>query len=97
MKIVFRLKRAALALLVITGSGISLCPQAEARTGFPDQTLLLAARSGVSLEQAAARVKRKTGGRVLSAETINRKGRRVHRIKVLRPDGNVKVLFINAE
>lgn len=97
MKIVFSLKRTVLALLITTGSGMSLCPQAEARAGFSDQALVLAARSGVSLEQAAARVKRKTGGRILSAETITRKGRRVHRIKVLRPDGNVKVVFVKAE
>ena len=97
MKIAFRLECSVLALLIATGSGMGLCPQAEARAGFSDQAFVLAARSGVSLEQAAARVKRKTGGRILSAETINRKGKRVHRIKVLRPDGNVKVVFVKAE
>jgi Peptidase propeptide and YPEB domain len=97
MKIVFRLERAALALMIAAGSGMSLCPQAEARPGFSDQAFVLAGRSGVSLEQAAARVKRKIGGRILSAETITRKGRRVHRIKVLRPNGNVKVVFVNSE
>ncbi len=97
MKIGFRVERAVLALLITAGSGMGLCPQAEARAGLSNHALVLAARSGVSLEQAAARVKRKTGGRILSAETINHKGRRVHRIKVLRPDGNVKIMFINAE
>jgi len=98
MKIGFRVERAVLALLIAAGSGMGLCPQAEARAGLSHHhALVLAARGGVSLEQAAARVKRKTGGRILSAETISRKGRRVHRIKVLRPNGNVKIVFIKAE
>jgi len=97
MKSVFRQERVVVALLLATISSIGLCPQAEARASFSNHALVLAARGGVSLEQAAARVKRKTGGRILSAETINRKGRRVHRIKVLRPNGNVKILFIKAE
>jgi uncharacterized membrane protein YkoI len=95
--IVFALERAALTLLIAAGIGMALCPRADAQPDFSDQASVLAARSGVSLEQAAARVKRKTGGRILSAETINRKGKRVHRIKVLRPNGNVEIVFVKAE
>lgn len=57
----------------------------------------LAAKQGVSLEQAVAQVQRDTGGRILTAETIKRNGRSVHRIKVLLPNGNVRVVHVEAE
>lgn len=57
----------------------------------------LAAKQGVSLDQAVAQVQRDTQGRILTAETINRNGRAVHRIKVLLPNGNVRVVYVEAE
>ena len=51
---------------------------------------------GISLNQAVQQVQRDTGGRVLSAETINRGGQTVHRIKVLTPSGQVRVMTIDA-
>lgn len=59
--------------------------------------LQLVARQGVSLEQAVRQVKRQTGGRILTAETVVENGRRVHRIKVLLPNGHVKVRYIEAD
>jgi uncharacterized membrane protein YkoI len=52
--------------------------------------------SGISLDQAAEQVRRQTGGRILSAETVNKDGRQVHRIKVLTPDHKVVIREINA-
>jgi uncharacterized membrane protein YkoI len=57
----------------------------------------LAAKQGMSLEQAVAKVQRDTQGRILTAETVNQNGRPVHRIKVLMPNGNVRVIHIDAE
>lgn len=57
----------------------------------------VAAKQGISLEQAVAQVQRDTGGRILTAETIKRNGRAVHRIKVLLPNGNVRVIHVEAE
>ncbi len=51
-----------------------------------------APRDGISLDEAAARVRRETGGRVLSAEA--RDGR--YRIKVLLPNGAVRVINVDA-
>jgi hypothetical protein len=59
--------------------------------------LQLAARATLSLDEAVRQVKHRTGGRILTAETVVRKGRRVHRIKVLMPNGHVKVKYIDAE
>ena len=54
------------------------------------------ARAGVSLDAAVARVQRETGGRVLSATTVQQNGHRVHRIKVLLPSGKVRVYQVDA-
>lgn len=51
---------------------------------------------GLSLDEAVAQIRRDTGGRVLSAETIQRDGRPVHRIKVLTPANRVRVYHVDA-
>lgn len=53
--------------------------------------------TGLSLNQAVQQVQRDTGGRVLSAETVNQGGRAVHRIKVLTPSGQVRIVTIDAQ
>ena len=55
------------------------------------------AEGGVSLNEAVRQVQRETGGRVLSADTVNQGGRTVHRIKVLTPSGQVRIVTIDAQ
>ena len=50
-----------------------------------------------SLNEAVQQVQRETGGRVLSADTVNQGGRSVHRIKVLTPSGQVRIVTIDAQ
>ncbi|WP_459871483.1 PepSY domain-containing protein, partial [Endothiovibrio diazotrophicus] len=50
--------------------------------------------SGMSLDQAVARVRAETGGRILSATTEYVDGRAMHRIKVLTPDGRVRIIRV---
>lgn len=59
--------------------------------------VLLAKSDSLTLEQAAAEVRRQTGGRILSAKESHREGRKVYRIKVLLPSGNVRVVTVNAD
>ena len=47
-----------------------------------------------SLKQAVQQVKRNTGGKVLSANTVVRGNREVYRIKVLTQDGHVRVVQV---
>jgi uncharacterized membrane protein YkoI len=54
-------------------------------------------QTGVTLNEAVQQVQRETGGRVLSADTIKQNGRMVHRIKVLTPSGQVRVVMIDAQ
>jgi len=50
----------------------------------------LTQQNGMSLAEAIESVRRRTGGRILSAETRLQGGREVHHIKVLTEDGKVK-------
>ena len=54
-------------------------------------------RNGLTLDEAVARVRRDTGGRVLSAETRENRGRTTYRIKVLLRDGSVRVVNVDAQ
>jgi uncharacterized membrane protein YkoI len=56
-----------------------------------------AQRDGISLDEAVARVRRDTGGRVLAAEARDERGRTVYRIKVLLPNGSVRVVNVDAQ
>lgn len=52
----------------------------------------------LSLEDAVSQVQHDTGGKILSASTV-RRGRNAfeHRIKVLTPNGHVRVVTVNTE
>ncbi len=50
----------------------------------------------VSRDDAAATVQKATGGRVLAVEQTERDGRVVWRVKVLTPQGEVRVVLIDA-
>jgi len=56
-----------------------------------------AQRDSISLDEAVARVRRDTGGRVLSAEARENRGRTSYRIKVLLRDGSVRVVNVDAQ
>jgi hypothetical protein len=49
-----------------------------------------------SLDEAVADVQRRTGGRILSAETLEERGRAVHSIRVLTPEGRVRTFELEA-
>lgn len=49
-----------------------------------------------SLSEAAKRVQKSTGGRVVSAQTVQEDGRRLHRIKVLTQQGEVRIVYVDA-
>ncbi len=85
----------ALLLLLLLSSGMS----SVSASPFLSQAepVRLAARDGVSLDEAVSRVEKQTRGRILTAETIQRNGKAVHRIKVLLPNGSVRVMYVNAE
>lgn len=56
----------------------------------------LSARGDLSLDQAVQQARDRTGGRVISAETMEKNGHRVHSIRILTKDGKVRRLRIDA-
>ena len=54
-------------------------------------------RPTVTLDEAVLQVQQETGGKVLSAESRGVGRRMEYRIKVLTPDGHVKVMAITSE
>jgi uncharacterized membrane protein YkoI len=73
-----------------------LPPQVDALEPGYDagSTLVLAQGDCMSLSQAIESVRRRTGGKVLSAETRVQGDREVHHIKVLK-DGKVRTHKVN--
>ncbi len=56
---------------------------------------LMAATAALTLDQAAAQVRRDSGGRILAAERSRRNGRPMYRFKVLTPNGRVRKLWVD--
>ena len=52
--------------------------------------------SDPGLDRTVAEIERRTGGRVLSAERVDRDGREAYRIKLLTGDGHVRVIWRDA-
>ena len=57
----------------------------------------LYASADMSLDQAVEQAKQRLGGRVISAETRERDGKRIHNVRILTKEGKVRRLRINAE
>lgn len=77
-------------LLTITLAGIALAIAGQA----------LAAQAGapaLTLEQAVTQVQQDTGGKVLSADPRRVGHHTEYRIKVLTPDGHVRVIVMTSE
>jgi len=84
-------------LFAVFVSMVDVAIAAPSGYGWAGHDVRLAEKQGMSLEQAVAKVQRETGGRILTAETINQNGRSIHRIKVLLPNGKVRVMHVSAE
>ena len=56
----------------------------------------VAAQRAISLQDAVDRVQRETGGKILSAETVQQGRASVYRIKVLTREGRVQVVTVPA-
>lgn len=54
------------------------------------------AREGISLDEAVARVRRQTGGRIIKATARSNNGQTVYHIRVLTADGRVFTVRVDA-
>ena len=86
-----RLTAALLLLLALGPDTVLATPDRHA-----GHTISVAQAPDISLDQAVEQVRRETGGRILSAETVRKNGRKVHRLKLLTPDHKVRIIHIEA-
>lgn len=93
-------RRAAVVLLALTLVVPALAGAApDWRRGVQEQLepSTLVRPSSISLEQAANKVRRETGGRVLSASASERGGERGYDIRVLLEGKRVKSYFVDGD
>jgi len=76
-------------------TGLIALPVQAQMPAEPAQVWQLA-QARIGLSQAADLVARSTGGRVLSAQTVQEGGREIHRIKVLTRNGEVRIVRVDA-
>ena len=87
---------AAAAMFPLRASAFDLEESLKAQhVQYAGQPILVVQQDGMSLSQAIESVRRRTGGRVVSAETKVQGGREVHHIKVLTKDGKVNTHKVN--
>ena len=55
------------------------------------------ARGDITLDEAVENARKRVGGRVISAETQETNGQRIHNIRLLTKDGKVKRIRIDSE
>lgn len=53
-------------------------------------------RNGVDLDSTVERIRKETGGRVLHAETLENKGNREHRVRIITDRGKVRRYRVDA-
>jgi len=82
-------------LLFAIAAGSLAGGAAYARSPGEDAYWLLA--GGPSLDELVSRYRRRDKGKVLSAETVDEDGRRVHRLRILRDDGRVRRLRFDGD
>jgi hypothetical protein len=87
----------ALGLALALAAGSAWSAPGNSRWEGDEQPSYYAKPPGVSLEQAADRVRRETGGRVLSATPATRGGERGYSIRVLLDGKRVKQVFVDSE
>ena len=85
-------------LIALTSAGMAQARRDDYRDDRPERSSRheTSHRDGISLDEAVTRVRRETGGRVLSAEARDRRGDVTYRIKVLLPNGAVRVYNVDA-
>lgn len=83
MRTMRALRGASLLASFLMSSIVAFAPRAGARE--------------VSVQEAVAEAQNQAAGKVLSVQTLNVGKRKIYRIKILTPDGQVRVIQVPAE
>ena len=90
-----------IVLVLAAALGLSANAAGDWRRGFVDQRSVDRSNRGaappVSLDRAVADIRSRERGRVLSADSVQRGGRDVHRIKILTEKGRVRNVYMDPQ
>jgi len=89
--------KASVALIVfasLAGTGMSTAE--PLRSPSPAAQFETLQRRAMSLDEAVALVQSRYDAKVVKAETVQQRGREVHRIRLLSPDGRVWTVSVDA-
>ena len=89
-----RLVAALLPLLIVVGLALTPAVSVHAAPAS-QQSYNYSKQAGISVEQAAAMVRRETGGRVLSANPTKSNGQRGYNIRVLVDGKRIKQYYVD--
>ena len=78
-----------LLALLLTGS-------TQASEGTTEAVWYQLAERSLSLQEAAGQAQRQFGGKVIKADPVHLKGRNAYRIRMVRPDGRVREVMLDA-
>ena len=84
-----------LCSVLVLPTGLFTAPMLAAQQAQPNH--YAAPVGGITLEQAADKVRRKTGGRVLSASPEEKGGRRGYNVRVLVDGKRVKQYYVDSD
>ena len=82
---------------LVTGPGLPRAAVSPFMHAAPTPFPQLAAKAAIDAKQAAAAVKKRYQGKILSVQLIDSKGPPVYRVKTITPAGVVKVVFVDGE
>ena len=91
----WRARHLALLLLIHVLPALCIAPGAHAQQSR--DSFNYTRSSGISVEQAAAMVRRETGGRVLSANPVKKGGQRGFEVRVLIDGKRVRQYYVDSE
>ena len=83
-----------LALTAVQVHASSFTPESSHNNGLLAESNK---HASLSLNAATELVQKRTGGRVLAAQEVREQGRAMYRIKVISPQGEVRVVFVDAQ
>ena len=77
---------------------LGLIPSAShASSAITFSKIQLAQAQDKNLNSSVQSIKQRTGGRILSTKTVNKKGQLFYKIKVLLPSGRVQTFTVKAQ
>ena len=86
-----------IVLFLVVGLLGSISSVSHASSAITFSKFQLAQAQDKNLSSAVQSIKQRTGGRILSTKTVNKKGQPFYKIKVLLPSGRVQTFTVKAQ